>query len=78
MTNQGKVCISMICPKVLVNEWFWIIVGDHNITFCIFNVTKVEGCDFSFVVPMVSTMFVERNFALFTNVEPIPIGLDIS
>uniref|UniRef100_A0A8C3V036 Uncharacterized protein n=1 Tax=Catharus ustulatus TaxID=91951 RepID=A0A8C3V036_CATUS len=69
-------CLRTACDSIYVENL--VISTKNHSNFCVCNFTKITGCDFSFVAPVISHHLLQSNYTLISHLLPTPIGMNIS
>lgn len=76
--GQGCVCLRTICTLMMIDNWSMNITAGNHSNFCICNFTKIVGCDFSYLAPVVSHELIKSNYTLYHELSPAPIGMNLT
>ena len=76
--GQGCVCLRTVCPSMMIDDSIINVAARNHSNFCICNFTKIVGCDFSYLAPVVSHQLIRSNYTIYHKLLPTPIGMDLT
>ncbi|XP_074667130.1 uncharacterized protein LOC141917660 [Strix aluco] len=74
--GEGCICLRTLCTSVLIDGYFKVKIGNYS-NHCVCNFTKIEGCDFTYTIPVLTSQVIKSDYTLIRKIDPVSIGMNL-
>lgn len=75
-TDNGCACLRTVCNTVFIEDL--VVSTKNHSNLCVYNFTRIAGCDFSFEAPVTSHHLLQSNYTLISPLLTAPIGMNLT